>query len=88
MEAIAVLIGHLLQTVCVSGCCFHWRISSWCSEKTAAVRGSRSPVHKVARPIWKARSPPLAQASRDLRKYERAPQGSSESLTFELRPFL
>ena len=88
MEAIAILIGHLPQTVCVSGCCFHWHISSWCSEKTTAVRGSRSPVHKVVRLIWKARSPALAQASRDLRKCERAPRGSSESLTFQLRPFL
>lgn len=80
MEDIAALIGHLPQAVCVSGCFFHWHISSsWYSKKTAAVRGFRSPVHKVERPIWKARSPLLAQASRGLWKYERAPRGSSES---------
>lgn len=83
METITVLIGHLPQTVWVSGWRFCWCSSfSWCSEKTAIITGSYSPAHKVAHPIWRHWSPQLAQDSRILRKYKFAPQGFSILFNF------
>lgn len=81
MENITVLIGHLPQTVRVSGYCFCWHISSsWCSKTMAIVMGNYSLARKVAHPIWRDWSPRLAQASRVFKKYEPALQGFSNSL--------